>query len=93
MGMIETAALALAIALEIVILYMLTFIIIMNEFKRGVVFRLGRAMPKRRGPGLILVVRPVDCMTRVDLRTITRVIEPQDVITRDNVLVRVNAVP
>lgn len=92
MGMIEIAALALGFALALVGMYLLTCIRILNEYERGVVFRLGRAMPKPKGPGLILVFWPVDRMVRVDLRTITKVIEPQDVITRDNVSVRVNAV-
>src|SRR5690349_8731997 len=92
MGMIEIAALALAIVLALVGMYVLTCIRVLNEYERGVVFRLGRAMPKPKGPGLILVFWPVDRMMRVDLRTITKVIEPQDVITRDNVSVRVNAV-
>ncbi len=92
MGMIKIAALALAIVLALVGSYVLTCIRVLNEYERGVVFRLGRAMPKPKGPGLILVFWPVDRMMRVDLRTITKVIEPQDVITRDNVSVRVNAV-
>ncbi len=85
-------AIGLGIALALVAVYLLTCIRVLNEYERGVVFRLGRAMPKPKGPGLILVFGPVDRMTRVDLRTITKVIEPQDVITRDNVSVRVNAV-
>ncbi|AGA26351.1 slipin family protein [Singulisphaera acidiphila] len=92
MGMIEIAALALGFALALLGMYLLTCIRVLNEYERGVVFRLGRAMPKPKGPGLILVFWPVDRMMRVDLRTITKVIEPQDVITRDNVSVRVNAV-
>ena len=92
MGMIEIAALALAFALALVALYLLTCIRVLNEYERGVIFRLGRAMPKPKGPGLIMVFWPVDRMMRVDLRTITKVIEPQDIITRDNVSVRVNAV-
>ena len=92
MGMIEVAAIALAIALALVGMYLLTCIRVLNEYERGVIFRLGRAMPEPRGPGLILVFWPVERMMRVDLRTITRVIEPQDVITRDNVSVCVNAV-
>ena len=92
MGMIEIAALALGFALALVGMYFLTCIRVLNEYERGVVFRLGRAMPKPKGPGLILVFWPVDRMMRVDLRTITKVIEPQDIITRDNVSVRVNAV-
>jgi regulator of protease activity HflC (stomatin/prohibitin superfamily) len=80
------------IALALVALYLLTCIRVLNEYERGVIFRLGRAMPKPKGPGLIMVFWPVDSMMRVDLRTITKVIEPQDIITRDNVSVRVNAV-
>ena len=91
MWMIYTA-IGLGIALALVALYLLTCIRVLNEYERGVIFRLGRAMPKPKGPGLIMVFGPVDRMMRVDLRTITKVIEPQDIITRDNVSVRVNAV-
>ena len=83
---------ALGTRLALVAMYLLSCVRILNEYERAVVFRLGRAMSKPRGPGLILVFWPVDRMARVDLRTITRVIEPQDIITRDNVSVRVNAV-
>ena len=79
-------------ALALAVLYLASCIRVLNEYERGVIFRLGRAMPAPKGPGLILVFWPVDSMVRVDLRTITTVIEPQDVITRDNVSVRVNAV-
>ncbi|MGA7701362.1 MAG: slipin family protein [Thermoguttaceae bacterium] len=89
---INYTAIGLGIALALVAFYLLSCIRILNEYQRGVIFRLGRAMPKPKGPGLIMVFRPVDNMMRVDLRTITRVIEPQDIITRDNVSVRVNAV-
>ena len=91
MWIIESAT-ALGIAVALVAVYLLSCIRILNEYERAVVFRLGRAMPQPRGPGLILIFWPVDRMARVDLRTITRVIEPQDIITRDNVSVRVNAV-
>ena len=91
MGMIDTA-IGLGIALALVALYLLSCIRILNEYQRGVIFRLGRAMPNPKGPGLIMVFSPIDSMMRVDLRTITKVIEPQDIITRDNVSVRVNAV-
>jgi regulator of protease activity HflC (stomatin/prohibitin superfamily) len=73
-------------------LYLLSCVRVLNEYERGVVFRLGRALPKPRGPGLILVFWPVDNLIRVSLRTVARVIEPQDVITKDNVSVRVSAV-
>ncbi len=92
MRIIEILGLVTAIPLFLAGIYLLTCIRILNEYERGVIFRLGRAMPKPSGPGLILVFWPVDRMMRVDLRTITKVIEPQDVITRDNVSVRVDAV-
>ncbi len=85
-------AIGLAGVLVLVALYLLSCIRILNEYQRGVIFRLGRVMPAPKGPGLIMVFAPVDRMMRIDLRTITRVIEPQDIITRDNVSVRVNAV-
>jgi regulator of protease activity HflC (stomatin/prohibitin superfamily) len=91
MWVIETAF-AFGSALVLAALYVLSCVRVLNEYERAVIFRLGRAIPKPRGPGLILVFWPIDSMTRVDLRTITRVIEPQDIITRDNVSVRVNAV-
>src|SRR5689334_15706159 len=91
MWMIYTA-IGLGIALALAALYLLTCIRVLNEYERGVIFRLGRAVPKPKGPGLVMVFGPVDRMTRVDLRTITKVIEPQDIITKDNVSVRVNAV-
>jgi regulator of protease activity HflC (stomatin/prohibitin superfamily) len=92
MGTLLTVAGAVAFGMALVGLYLLSSIRVLNEYERGVIFRLGRAMAKPKGPGLILVFGPVDRMMRVDLRTITKVIEPQDVITRDNVSVRVNAV-
>jgi regulator of protease activity HflC (stomatin/prohibitin superfamily) len=88
----QYTAIGLGGALVLVVLYLASCIRILNEYQRGVIFRLGRAMPTPKGPGLIMVFSPVDTMTRVDLRTIARVIEPQDIITRDNVSVRVNAV-
>lgn len=91
MWMIYTA-IGLGSALVLMVLYLLTCVRVLNEYQRGVIFRLGRAIPKPKGPGLIMVFWPVDSMMRVDLRTIAKVIEPQDIITRDNVSVRVNAV-
>ena len=88
---IETA-IGLGIALALVALYLLACIRVLNEYERGVIFRLGHAMPKPKGPGLIMVFSPVDRMVRIDLRTITKIIEPQDVITKDNVSVCVDAV-
>jgi regulator of protease activity HflC (stomatin/prohibitin superfamily) len=74
------------------ILYLLTCIRILKEFQRAVIFRLGRVLPKPKGPGLVMVFWPVDSMMRVDLRIVTKVIEPQDIITKDNVSMRVDAV-
>ena len=73
-------------------LYLLSSIKILNEYERGVVFRLGKVLPAPKGPGLVLVFAPIDRMVRVSLRTIVMDVPPQDVITRDNVSVKVNAV-
>lgn len=80
------------IIIGIEVVYLLSCIRVLKEYERGVIFRLGRVLPAPRGPGLIMVFWPVEMMQRIDLRTVTRVIEPQDVITRDNISVRVNAV-
>lgn len=64
---------------------------VVNEYERGVIFRLGRLV-KPRGPGLVILIPGIERMRRVDLRTITFDVPPQDVITRDNVSVKVNAV-
>jgi regulator of protease activity HflC (stomatin/prohibitin superfamily) len=73
-------------------LYFFSCIRILNEYERGVVFRLGRVLPEPKGPGLIMVFWPIDRMERVGLRTHVNDVPPQDVITRDNVSVKVNAV-
>ncbi len=73
-------------------LYLLSSIKVLNEYERGVVFRLGKLLPLPKGPGVVLVFAPIDRMTRVSLRTIVMDVPPQDVITRDNVSVKVNAV-
>src|SRR5512136_850482 len=80
------------IALIIVVLYLLSSIKILREYERGVIFRLGRVLPQPKGPGIILVFSPIDRMVRVSLRVETLEVPPQDVITRDNVTVKVNAV-
>ena len=64
----------------------------MTEYERAVIFRLGKLLPHPKGPGIILVFAPIDRMVRVSLRTIVLDVPPQDVITRDNVSVKVNAV-
>jgi regulator of protease activity HflC (stomatin/prohibitin superfamily) len=80
------------IALVIFLIYIFSVINILPEYERGVIFRLGRLLPEAKGPGLILVFRPIDRIVRVSLRTVTLDVPPQDVITRDNVTVSVNAV-
>ena len=84
--------LAVGVAIVIVVLYLLGSIKILSEYERGVIFRLGRLRPKAKGPGVILVFAPVDRMVRVDLRQQALEVPPQDIITRDNVTLKVNAV-
>jgi len=76
----------------ILILYLFSSIIILREYERGVVFRLGKVLPQPKGPGVILVFRPFDQIVRVSLRQEVLEVPPQDVITRDNVSAKVNAV-
>src|SRR3981189_1633027 len=78
-------------AIAIVVLYILNSIKIVKEYERGVIFRLGRISPAK-GPGVILVFRPLDQIVRVSLRQEAMEVPPQDVITRDNVTLKVNAV-
>ena len=80
------------IFVAIVVLYLLNSIKILREYERGVIFRLGRALPTPKGPGIILVFRPFDQMVRISLRQDVLEVPPQDVITRDNVTLKVNAV-
>ena len=80
------------IVLVIVVLYLISSIKILREYERGVIFRLGRVLTQPNGPGIILVFAPVDRMVRVSLRVDTLEVPAQDVITRDNVTVKVNAV-
>jgi regulator of protease activity HflC (stomatin/prohibitin superfamily) len=80
------------LVLVIIGFYLLSSIKILNEYERGVIFRLGKLHPTPKGPGIILVFAPIDRMVRVSLRTIVMDVPPQDVITRDNVSVKVNAV-
>ena len=76
----------------VLVLYLISSIKILNEYERGVIFRLGKLLPQPKGPGLILVFSPIDRMVRVSLRTVVLDVPPQDIITRDNVSVKVNAV-
>jgi regulator of protease activity HflC (stomatin/prohibitin superfamily) len=80
------------IIIGLIVLYILNSIKVLREYERGVIFRLGRLLPQPKGPGLILVFSPIDRMVRISLRLITMNIPPQDVITKDNVTVKVNAV-
>jgi regulator of protease activity HflC (stomatin/prohibitin superfamily) len=80
------------IALFIVVIYLLSSIKILAEYERGVIFRLGRALPSPKGPGFILVFRPIDRMVRISLRLETLEVPAQDVVTQDNVTLKVNAV-
>ena len=80
------------VSVIIVVLYLLTSIKILREYERGVIFRLGRVLPQPKGPGIILVFAPIDRIVRVSLRVDTLEVPSQDVITRDNVTVKVNAV-
>jgi regulator of protease activity HflC (stomatin/prohibitin superfamily) len=88
----NAAFIALAAVLILVILFLFSAIKVAREYERGIVFRLGRLLPEPKGPGLFLLIPVVDRMVKVDLRTITLTIPPQEVITKDNVPVRVNAV-
>jgi regulator of protease activity HflC (stomatin/prohibitin superfamily) len=88
-----TAALIIVVVLLfIVLLFLISAIKVAREYERGVVFRLGRLLPEPKGPGLFILIPIVDRMVKVDLRTITLNVPPQEVITKDNVPVRVNAV-
>src|SRR6266478_5560845 len=83
---------ALAVVIFLLILFLISAIKVAREYERGIVFRLGRLFPEPKGPGLFILIPIIDRMVRVDLRTITLQIPPQEVITKDNVPVRVNAV-
>src|SRR5215471_13818651 len=86
------AIVALIVVLFLVVLFLISAIKVAREYERGIVFRLGRLLPEPKGPGLFILIPIVDRMVKVDLRTITLNIPPQEVITKDNVPVRVNAV-
>ena len=80
------------IAIGVLVVYLLSAIKILREYERGVIFRLGRVLARPKGPGLILVFAPIDRMVRVSLRIDTLEVPAQDVVTHDNVTVKVNAV-
>jgi regulator of protease activity HflC (stomatin/prohibitin superfamily) len=76
----------------IIVFFLASSIKILNEYERGVIFRLGRVLGTPKGPGLIILIPIIDKMTKVSLRTVVLDIPPQDVITKDNVTIKVNAV-
>ena len=80
------------IVIIVVVFYLFSSIKILRQYEKGVIFRLGKLLEKPKGPGLILVFWPLDQMEKVDLRLVTMDVPPQDVITRDNVSVKVNAI-
>ncbi len=80
------------IGLILLAIFFLNWIKVLNEYERGVIFRLGKLLPYPKGPGLILVFSPIDRMVKMSLRLVALDVPPQDVITRDNVSVNVNAV-
>ncbi|MGO9260964.1 MAG: slipin family protein [Bryobacteraceae bacterium] len=82
----------IGVVVVIVLLYLMSSIKILREYERGVIFRLGRVLPQPKGPGVILVFAPIDRIVRVSLRIDTLEVPGQDVVTRDNVTVKVNAV-
>jgi regulator of protease activity HflC (stomatin/prohibitin superfamily) len=82
----------LGLALFFFVFLIFKWINILNEYERGVIFRLGRVLKEAKGPGFVFVFWPIDRMVKISLRTVVHDIPPQDVITRDNVTVKVNAV-
>jgi regulator of protease activity HflC (stomatin/prohibitin superfamily) len=76
----------------LLVLYLISSIQILNEYERGVIFRLGKLLAQPKGPGVVLVFRPIDRIVRISLRTVVLDVPPQDIISRDNVSVKVNAV-
>ncbi len=80
------------IVFVVVFFWILLSVKILNEYERGVIFRLGKLLPRAKGPGLIIVAWPIDRMARVSLRTVVLDVPPQDIITKDNVSLKVDAV-
>jgi regulator of protease activity HflC (stomatin/prohibitin superfamily) len=88
----EAGLIVLAVVVVVVLLFLFAAVKVAREYERGVIFRLGRLLPEPKGPGLFILIPIIDRMVRVDLRTVTLNVPPQEVITKDNVPVRVNAV-
>ncbi|HEX2303621.1 MAG TPA: slipin family protein, partial [Gaiella sp.] len=86
------AFIVLVVILLLLIVLLFATVKVAREYERGVIFRLGRLLPEPKGPGLFLLIPVIDRMEKVDLRTVTLNVPPQEVITKDNVPVRVNAV-
>src|SRR5689334_11198198 len=82
----------LVVLIIILVFYLISSVKILAEYERGVIFRLGRVLPEPKGPGIILVFAPLDRMVRMSLRIEAFEVPPQDLVTRDNVTVKVNAV-
>jgi regulator of protease activity HflC (stomatin/prohibitin superfamily) len=82
----------LVVAAVVIAFYLISCIYILREYERGVIFRLGKLLTLPKGPGIIFVFRPIDSIVKVSLRTVVHDVPPQDIITRDNVSVKVNAV-
>lgn len=80
------------IAIALAAIFVLNWIKVLNEYERGVVFRFGKLLPGTKGPGLVLVFAPIDRLVKLSLRVLAFDVPPQDIITRDNVSVKVNAV-
>ncbi len=87
-----TALISVVVVVVLIVAVLFAALKVLREYERGVVFRLGRLIREPRGPGLIFLIPVIDRMVRIDLRTVTLTVPPQEVITRDNVPVRVNAV-
>ncbi|HEV8121726.1 MAG TPA: slipin family protein [Candidatus Polarisedimenticolia bacterium] len=90
--LLEGGSQILLFVVVVVVIWLLSSIKILNEYERAVVFRLGRLLDVTKGPGLAFIFFPIDRMVRVSLRTVVHDVPPQDVITRDNVSLKVNAV-
>jgi len=80
------------LAIILIILFLSTAIKILREYERGVVFRLGRVLKRPKGPGLVIIIPIIDKLIRISLRLVAMDVPPQDVITKDNVSIKVNAV-
>jgi regulator of protease activity HflC (stomatin/prohibitin superfamily) len=88
----ESNLITYAVVIIFGIILLTSWIKVLREYERGVIFRLGRLVPEPRGPGIVFVAAPFEKLVKVSLRTVTMDVPPQDVITRDNVSVKVNAV-